>query len=76
MRTKQEQRRRPGEVRDAIVAVLKFKTAPASVQEIAAGVSTQIGVVPLSSIRSYLNLNTPGRFQRAERGKYILTGDQ
>lgn len=76
MRTKREQRRQPGEVRDAIVAFLKSKSAPASVKEIAAGVSTQIGDVPLSSVRSYLNLNTPGRFRRVARGEYVLTGGQ
>ncbi len=66
-------RRRPGEVRDAIVSVLAGR-ASASVQEIASGVSARIGEVPASSVRSYLQLNTPELFARMDRGQYSLQG--
>ena len=66
-------RRRPGEVRDAIVSVLAGR-ARASVQEIASGVSARIGEVPASSVRSYLQLNTPELFARMDRGQYSLQG--
>ena len=55
-------RRRPGEVRDAIVQVLEARQQGASVSEIAAEVEQLIGDVPASSIRSYLQLNTPTLF--------------
>lgn len=67
------ERRRPGEVRDAIVSVLEGCSA-ASVQQIASGVSAMIGEVPASSVRSYLQLNTPEIFARMDRGQYALQG--
>lgn len=67
-------RRRPGEVRDAIVNVLEGRAAGASVQKIGAEVSRLIGDVPPSSIRSYLQLNTPELFVRMDRGQYQLSG--
>lgn len=67
-------RRPPGEVRDAIVSVLETRPEGASVQEIANGVSSLIGAVPASSIRSYLQLNTPTVFVRQERARYVLRG--
>jgi site-specific DNA-methyltransferase (adenine-specific) len=67
-------RRRPGEVRDAIVHVLGARADGASVQEIGAEVSRLIGEVPSSSVRSYLQLNTPELFVRMERGQYALSG--
>ncbi len=33
-----------------------------------------IGAVPSSSIRSYLQLNTPALFARMDRGQYVLSG--
>jgi DNA modification methylase len=68
------QRHRPGEVRDAIVSVLSNKSDGASVQEISGEVSELLGDVPASSVRSYLQLNTPGLFARMERGQYVLNG--
>lgn len=67
-------RRRPGEVRDAIVDVLEGRPSGASVQEISAEVVRLIGDVSASSIRSYLRLNTPELFARTERAQYVLAG--
>jgi DNA modification methylase len=66
-------RRRPGEVRDAIVGVLE-RRGRASVREITSGVSARLGEVPASSVRSYLQLNTPALFARVDRGQYVLQG--
>jgi site-specific DNA-methyltransferase (adenine-specific) len=67
-------RRRPGEVRDAIVESLQARGTTTPVEVIAGDVSALIGDVPPSSIRSYLRLNTPALFCRSERGQYYLTG--
>ncbi len=67
-------RRRPGEVRDAIIQVLEERPDGGSVKEIANGVSELIGDVPPSSIRSYLQLNTPTLFARMDRAQYALNG--
>lgn len=67
-------RRRPGEVRDAIVRVLEGRPAAASIHEIAGEVAALIGEVPASSIRSYLRLNTPDLFARMDRAQYVLSG--
>ena len=68
-------RRRPGEVRDAIVHVLERSPRGAAVGELCEQVSTLIGeAVPPSSVRSYLRLNTPELFARTERGQYVLCG--
>jgi DNA modification methylase len=67
-------RRRPGEVRDAIVQVLSERSGAASVKEIADGVTGLIGDVPSSSVRSYLQLNTPTLFARMDRAQYVLNG--
>lgn len=66
-------RLRPGQVRDAIVDVLQG-TDSASVSQISLGVEQRIGPVPASSVRSYLQLNTPELFVRQERGQYALAG--
>jgi site-specific DNA-methyltransferase (adenine-specific) len=63
---------RPGAVRDAIVNVLSTRPEGASVKEIENAVMQQIGLVPPSSIRSYLRLNTPQMFVRMERAQYAL----
>ena len=67
-------RRKPGEVRDAIVDVLEKTPAGASAGLISAEVSRLIGEVSASSVRSYLRLNTPELFSRMERGQYALAG--
>lgn len=67
-------RKRPGEVRDAIVGVLQASPGGASVAEITEQVSELIGSVPPSSVRSYLRLNTPEIFVRMDRAQYVLKG--
>ncbi len=65
--------RSPGTIRDAILAFLSETTGrEASVAEIGAAVAKKLGVVPASSIRSYLNLNVPDQFERTARGRYRL----
>jgi DNA modification methylase len=66
-------RRRPGEVRDAIVAALEESGGEATVAEIRAAVAQRIdGPFSPSSVRSYLRLNTPTTFQRTRSGRYRL----
>jgi site-specific DNA-methyltransferase (adenine-specific) len=65
-------RRRPGEIRDAIVAVLSTKPRGASIADIEAGVKELIGTAPSSSIRSYLRLNSKALFRKLDRGVYVL----
>lgn len=70
------QRRRPGEVRDAILTTLSGAGRPMKVDEIRAAVTAQLGSdVPASSVRSYLNINCgPGKqFERLGRGEYKLS---
>lgn len=67
-------RKRPGEVRDAIVQVLEAQPLGASVRDITDGVAGLIGDVPASSVRSYLRLNTPELFARMDRAQYALAG--
>jgi DNA modification methylase len=69
-------RRRPGEVRDAIVTVLEGHPRGASVQAITQEVSELIGEVSPSSVRSYLQLNTSTLFARQERAQYSLLGEE
>lgn len=66
-------RRRPGEVRDAIVQVMEGRKSGASVCEIVGDVNALIGDVPASSVRSYLRLNTPALFTKMNRAQYVLT---
>lgn len=61
-------------MRDAIVQVLEGRRYGASVQEIAGEVAALIGEVPASSVRSYLQLNTPVLFARTDRAQYVLNG--
>lgn len=68
MRTK----RRPGEVRDAIVAVLADHPAGLSVTAITNALSARIGEVAPSSVRSYVRLNPPALFERTQREAYTL----
>ena len=65
-------RRKPGEVRDAILAVLASHPYGASVQSIEENVTELIGKPTASSVRSYLRLNTPSTFIRISRAHYAL----
>lgn len=66
------EKRRPGEIRDAIFTVLSSRPYGATVAEIETGVSELIGDASSSSIRSYLRLNTPALFARMDRAQYVL----
>jgi DNA modification methylase len=61
----------PGQVRDAILTYLS-SVGSATLAEIQGYVLSQLGQVPTSSVRSYLNLNTPSRFTRTVKGRYAL----
>jgi DNA modification methylase len=61
----------PGAIRDSIIGYLSI-AEHASIAEIQAALRARIGIVPPSSIRSYLNLNTPDVFERTRRGYYRL----
>jgi len=63
--------RAPGSVRDCIVTYLA-NAGSASLAEIQAAVNVHLGSVAPSSVRSYLNLNTPSLFERIDRGSYRL----
>jgi len=65
-------RRQPGEVRDAILATMTLATEPLSSGEIADAVVALIGETARSSVRSYIQLNTPDTFVRESRGLYRL----
>ena len=69
-------KRKPGEVRDAIVAFLNKRREPASLGEIRKAVDTELGTVSPSSVRSYLNLNEGKLFRRTGRGCYKLVGSK
>lgn len=62
----------PGAVRDSIIRMLSAHPRGAAVADIVQAVKERIGPTPPSSIRSYLNLNSPRLFVRAERGVYQL----
>ena len=62
----------PGKIRDSIVDFLSVLGADASMHEISSAVESRIGYVASSSVRSYLNLNTPETFERTSRGRYRL----
>jgi site-specific DNA-methyltransferase (adenine-specific) len=66
------QKNQPGQVRDAIVRVLSDRRMALPISAIEQQVVELIGPTPSSSVRSYLNLNTPGVFVREERGVYRL----
>ncbi len=69
---KNEARKEPGIVRDAIIDVLSDAEGPLSATEVSCRVSSLIGETPESSVRSYLLHNTPGKFRRTGRGLYEL----
>lgn len=62
----------PGHIRDSIVGFLSALDRDASVAEINEAVKLALGPVSASSVRSYLNLNVPGVFERTARGRYRL----
>jgi DNA modification methylase len=64
----------PGSIRDAITGYLAVLGREASLADITTAVEARLGRVSQSSIRSYLNLNVPSVFDRAERGCYRLSG--
>jgi hypothetical protein len=66
------EKRRPGEIRDAIVTVLAKKSRGATVAEIQDSVQALIGRAAPSSVRSYLRLNSDSIFRRRERGVYTI----
>ena len=67
-----QKKRRPGEVRDAILSVLTARPAGAPLHTIERHVVDLIGHAARSSVRSYLRLNTPTIFVRTVRGHYGL----
>lgn len=67
------QKKRPGEVRDAIFNVLSSRPNGATLPEIESGVVHLIGRTAPSSVRSYLRLNTPTYFARMDRAQYVLS---
>jgi len=64
----------PGAVRDSIIGYLQG-TGSASLDQIYSFVSRELGEVPASSVRSYLNLNCPEKFTRLETGRYALASE-
>ncbi len=74
MRAPANKKKQPGEVRDAIIAVLTEPTQGAPVNDIVVGVQQLIGRSAPSSVRSYLRLNTPQLFRRNTRGYDSLRG--
>jgi len=70
-------RLQPGAVRDAIDACLgESDPGGTGLTELHERVESHIGQrVARSSVRSYLNLNTPGKYERVGRGRYRLAND-
>src|SRR5437588_410994 len=59
----------PGLVRDAILQVMSLTSKALSVKEIEDRVNRVIGLAPASSVRSYLNLNTPEQQAKLRSGR-------
>lgn len=76
MKQAKSERRRPGEIRDAILAVLTTRPSGAQVGEIEQEVRSLIGASASSSVRSYLRLNAGTVFERKDRGVYLLRETQ
>ena len=68
-------KRPPGVVRDSIIRALSARPEGAPVSEISRAVNECLGQTAPSSIRSYLQLNTPKYFVRSRRGVYQLRKD-
>lgn len=62
----------PGVIRDPIVSYLSAIQGDASLRDICTAVRDHVGDVSESSVRSSLNLHTPGVFVRTARGRYRL----
>lgn len=62
----------PGRIRDSIVSYLGAKSGDAPLCEIHSAVAEDLGEVPASSVRSYLNINTPKLFTRTAVGRYAI----
>ena len=68
-------RKRPGQVRDAVMSVLGEALQPLAVADIYEGVRARVGEdCALSSVRSYLRLNEGSSVLRVARGQYALPG--
>lgn len=65
----------PGRIRDAIISYMGAIEGDASIPQITAAITNQLGPVAASSIRSYLNLNVGKAFERTGRGRYRLAGE-
>ncbi len=66
----------PGQIRDGIIAYLTANDAREGVayEDIAVHLDKALSQpVARSSVRSYLNINTPGKFERVSPGRYRLT---
>ena len=63
--------RQPGQVRDAIIRVLKTAGKPMRVSEIHAAVEADLGgPVAESSVRSYLQIGSSAHFEKMSKGIY------
>lgn len=69
-------RNAPGQVRDAILQVLRTAPDGLTAKRIYQRVAKVNGPTPESSIRSYLRLNTPDLFMKEARGVYRLRTSQ
>ncbi|MDE0038011.1 MAG: DNA methyltransferase [Gammaproteobacteria bacterium] len=68
-------RRPPGEIRDAVLSILRAHPSGVSVSAIIDEARRMLDDgVRESSVRSYLRLNTPRLFHRLARGQYQLAG--
>ena len=65
----------PGQVRDAILQVMRLTSDGLTAKQIAERVAQINGPTPESSVRSFLRLNTPELFLKERRGVYRLTTD-
>ena len=63
----------PGRIRDSIIGYLGAIGCDASLDEIHDAVRADLGLVAPSSVRSYLNLNTPQKFVRTGKGRYSIS---
>ena len=63
----------PGRIRDSIIGYLGSIGCDASLDEIHDAVRADLGLVAPSSVRSYLNLNTPQKFVRTGKGRYSIS---
>ena len=73
--TQRTDRNAPGQVRDAIIRVMRFTSDGLSAKQIVERVDKVNGPTPESSVRSYLRLNSPELFVREGRGIYRLRED-